>query len=580
MANFPIKLPIIGSDKASAVLKGVGNSVGKLSGKVRDVNNKLMLMGQRLKANAAVQNLSAIGGNLKGIGSGLQSAVMRAGALAAVGGTAFGALVKSTADAGDKLSELSGLTGVTVESLQTLRFAAQQAGDMTGEEFDANLLQFTKRLGEAKNGTGALAAAFKKSSPAFFSQITNAKDSREALGLMLDAIRQVKDPTQRAAMAAAAFGKAGGKMALMAGAGAEEIAKWEKEAARLGIITGKDAEAADNFNKSLDGLIGAFTGLKNAAIGPLLPVLGELTAKLGEVFVEIRPQLIEFTKGVARDLPGFLRDIKTEFQSLKTTLGPIASTIGGLIVKFGVLKTVFAALALFIAGPLLSPMLGLSMNLTKLAVNVFPLVLKGVGGLMTGLKLFGGFVLNTLMPLMSKFFLFMLTNPFGQAALAIGLLVGAGVLLYQNWDLVKEKCAQFWDFLKTKFAEGVVFITDKLMALQKMMPGIVKNIAKFIPGLSFLSEDGLLGKGVVAANKMARESLGGEGTPGGSERQIAPAKLGNVREINSVTESTKKTQVEVSFSNLPQGAKVKTKGNTRDKDTKLFINSGLQGAAL
>lgn len=39
-------------------------------------------------------------------------------------------------------------------------------------------------------------------------------------------------------------------------------------------------------------------------------------------------------------------------------------------------------------------------------------------------------------------------SPLGWVAIAIGAVVAAGVLLYQNWDTVKEKGQQLWDALK------------------------------------------------------------------------------------------------------------------------------------
>lgn len=45
-------------------------------------------------------------------------------------------------------------------------------------------------------------------------------------------------------------------------------------------------------------------------------------------------------------------------------------------------------------------------------------------------------------------------SPLGWVAIAIGLVIAAGVLLYKNWDTVKEKAQSLWD--KTKIvAEGI-----------------------------------------------------------------------------------------------------------------------------
>lgn len=39
-------------------------------------------------------------------------------------------------------------------------------------------------------------------------------------------------------------------------------------------------------------------------------------------------------------------------------------------------------------------------------------------------------------------------NPLGLVALAIGVLIGAGIALYKNWDTVKVKLGEFWNYLK------------------------------------------------------------------------------------------------------------------------------------
>jgi len=46
-----------------------------------------------------------------------------------------------------------------------------------------------------------------------------------------------------------------------------------------------------------------------------------------------------------------------------------------------------------------------------------------------------------------------LTSPIGIAIVAIGAIIAIGVLLYKNWDTIKEKAKEVWDFVKKKFEE-------------------------------------------------------------------------------------------------------------------------------
>jgi len=59
-------------------------------------------------------------------------------------------------------------------------------------------------------------------------------------------------------------------------------------------------------------------------------------------------------------------------------------------------------------------------------------------------------VITSALPVLGTAFAF-LTGPIGIAIAAIAAVIAIGVLLYKNWDVVKEKAAQLWAFLKQKF---------------------------------------------------------------------------------------------------------------------------------
>lgn len=47
----------------------------------------------------------------------------------------------------------------------------------------------------------------------------------------------------------------------------------------------------------------------------------------------------------------------------------------------------------------------------------------------------------------------LLKSPIGITGLAIMALIGVGVLLYKNWDTIKEKCTQTWSAIQSKIEE-------------------------------------------------------------------------------------------------------------------------------
>jgi hypothetical protein len=69
-------------------------------------------------------------------------------------------------------------------------------------------------------------------------------------------------------------------------------------------------------------------------------------------------------------------------------------------------------------------------------------------------------------------------NPLGLIAAAIGLAVTAGILLYQNWDKIKEKAGQLWEGIKTAFGTlGAWFETNVKEPVSKVWTDIKNTIS-------------------------------------------------------------------------------------------------------
>lgn len=69
-----------------------------------------------------------------------------------------------------------------------------------------------------------------------------------------------------------------------------------------------------------------------------------------------------------------------------------------------------------------------------------------------------------------------LTSPFGLVVVAIAAAIAIGVLLYKNWDKIKEMAGKVWDWVSNKTRRFVEDIGNKLRGLATKMTTIWGNI--------------------------------------------------------------------------------------------------------
>lgn len=99
----------------------------------------------------------------------------------------------------------------------------------------------------------------------------------------------------------------------------------------------------------------------------------------------------------------------------------------------------------------------------------------------------------------------MKANPIGLVITGITLLVGAGILLYRNWDTVKEKWGDVWNTIQTTTASGVNVVVEginKMIGVINKIPGV--NIP-IVPKVDWGAADSAVAKS---------KSLSGQRGPG------------------------------------------------------------------
>jgi hypothetical protein len=220
---------------------------------------------------AAQAKLKAFGAAVTGMG--LKMMGLGAAMLAPLAGVA-----KSFADMGSKLWDMSKRTGVSVEALSVLGYAAEQSGaDM--ESLETGLRKMQKAISAAAEGSSSAQEAL-AGLGLTVSDLAGLAPEKQ-FRLLADRLDKVADPTAKAAAAMEVFGKSGTALLPMIEGGAASLDTYQAKAERLGIVMStQDAAAADAFGDTLADLWKVLR-YSAATIGSTLaPVLQSLAVRL------------------------------------------------------------------------------------------------------------------------------------------------------------------------------------------------------------------------------------------------------------------------------------------------------------
>lgn len=271
---------------------------------------------------AAAARLKAWGAAITDIGKRLALTGIAAGGLLA------GAL-KVFADQGDQLVNMSDRTGLAVETLAELGYAAKQ----TGADFS-----------ELEKGVR-------------FLQKSGGKGSLKEILAFANELAVIEDPGERAARSMEIFGKAGTALLPMLKDGAAGLQEYMQRARDLGIVpTGAAARAADDFGDSLGDLwlqIKAVAFNIGAALAPELSDLIQWFQRSIKGVIDWVKANRDLIVGVAKIVVGVtlagvvLVGIGLALQAAAIGMGILA---GAVIVLGGVFAAVKAAI-LFLLTP-------------------------------------------------------------------------------------------------------------------------------------------------------------------------------------------------------------------------------------
>jgi len=414
----------------------------------------------------------------------------------AIGGAML-AIAKSAANYGDEMLAMSEKTGISVENLSRLGYAAK-IGETSLEGLTGGLALLSRKMADAADGNKAAAKTFTD----IGISIKNADGSlRPAIEVMLDFSEVAKnsnDSTRLTAQAMELFGKRGAELIPFLKQGKVGINELMKEADRLGItLDEKTARGGDAFNQSLDKLNGALQGVRNTIGKEILPILTKYVSQLTE-WIAANKEII--AQKISDFFKGFIETVKNLVEFFAKWKIVILSVVAALIALSAAAKISATITAVKTLIPVFSSIA------SKIGLSGGMLAKFGIAGIATAAAIWGinkAFdYLNKQLDEAEKRTASLVKTQKKQedvlAAVSKGLGREAWGQLIKDLDLVgkssterfgalqqwavqnkatNKEAAQVWNLLNTEIGKNKEKIENSNKAL-KTIPPVVKKISQ------------------------------------------------------------------------------------------------------
>lgn len=321
------------------------------------------------------------------VGKGMSKWV--SGPIAAVGTGAF-AMANKVTGSFDDIAKGSQRMGITTDYYQEMDYWAQQNGLSSGN-MEKAIERLNQRIGLADQGNEKYTEGFKNLGVELKDTEGNMRSTEDVMTDTIMALSQIEDEQTQSAVASELFGTKLSRQLMPAlQDGATSIEEAKEMAAEFGYVIGEDnIQAGVEFQNTMTDLQVEFSGLFRELMTNLIPLFSDVL-----------------------------------FPLLQDTIIP---AIGSFVDKIGELAEWFNGLS-----PTVQENILIFAGLLAALGPILVVVSKVIGGIKLLVGVFS--------------FLF---SPVGAVIAIVAALIGIGVLLYQNWDVIKEKASQLGEWLAT-----------------------------------------------------------------------------------------------------------------------------------
>ena len=254
---------------------------------------------------------------------------------AAAAGAALAGAVLTAARYGDELAKASDKTGVAVEDLARLRYAAEQS-DVSFGQLESAMARMARTAADASRGTGDAALAYQALGINVMDASGQLRGGQELFTEIAQRLSEIQSPSERAAQAMRIFGRSGAELLPLLNMGAAGIDELGQRAEKLGLVMDEEsARAAERFNDALNDLK---LGLRSTvvAVGETMFGTAEFNEKLAETIGGVSTWIREnstlvrgivYTTGALAGLVGVTYAASKAFGLARETIGMVRAIL-------------------------------------------------------------------------------------------------------------------------------------------------------------------------------------------------------------------------------------------------------------